>query len=221
MNSQQSRRSAFTLIEMLVVIAIIAILAGFLLTAMSSSSQKAKTTKCVSFLRQIGTACIQYAGENDGMLPVTSHQRRSGQQSWTLALQKYTAGTITFRCPADEDKARVYTYLLNDFLTPSPAGAPDLDFSRLSRLESPGQTLMFAEASKEYANADHFHFSELRGQQVPPGTLEGQIAVKRHLGSANYLFADAHVETLSWEQAQARLREPGSRLIDPTAEIAK
>jgi prepilin-type N-terminal cleavage/methylation domain-containing protein/prepilin-type processing-associated H-X9-DG protein len=218
MNHQRSRNTAFTLIELLVVIAIIAVLAAFVTSAMSSSSQKAKATKCLNFIRQLGAAAIQYAGDHEGALPVTSHQRRLGEQSWTLSLQEYAGGTITFRCPADEDKRRVFTYMVNDFLTPTPAGAPDLDFSKLARLESPRSTLLFAEAAKEYTNADHFHFSEYRGTQVPPGALEGQIAVKRHTGSANYLFADAHVETLSWETVQERLREPGSRFIDPTAE---
>jgi prepilin-type N-terminal cleavage/methylation domain-containing protein/prepilin-type processing-associated H-X9-DG protein len=209
--------AAFTLIELLVVIAIIAILAGVLLSSLSSSAKKAKAVKCLGFIRQIGIATIQYAGDNDGMLPVTSHQRKLGIKSWTLTLQQYAGGTITFRCPADEHTTRPYTYTVNDFLTPNPAGAPDLDFSRLTRIDSPRATLLFAEATKDYANTDHFHFSEYQGQQVPPAVFAEQVAATRHGGNANYVFADAHVETLSWEQVQDRLRTPGDRFVDPTA----
>jgi prepilin-type processing-associated H-X9-DG protein/prepilin-type N-terminal cleavage/methylation domain-containing protein len=218
MKPHRKPHTAFTLIELLVVVAIIAILAGLLMSAMSSSSQKGKTTKCLNSLRQIGAAAIQYAGEHDGTLPVTTHQRKLGEQSWTLSLQKYAGGTITFRCPADEDATRVYTYVVNDFMTPNPAGAATLDYSRLTRLESPRATLLFGEATKTYTNTDHFHFADYYGQTIPPEFFKNQVAVERHGGSANYLFADAHVETLSWEQAQVLLRTPGSRFVDPSVE---
>ncbi len=200
------------------VISIIAVLAGLLLSVMSSSSQKSKTVKCFNFMRQIGAACLQYAGEHDGSLPVTSHQRSQGEQSWTISLQKYAGGTVTFRCPADEDKTRQYTYVVNDFMTPNPAGAANLDFSKLTRVETPRATILFAEAAKEYANSDHFHFTDYYGQAISPEVFKGQVAVQRHDGSANYLFVDGHVETLKWEDVQARLRETGSRFVDPSAE---
>ncbi len=214
----KNRSYAFTLVELLVVIAIIAVLAGLLYPVLSLITAQGSSTKCASFLRDLGIAARLYASENDMTLPVTVHQRRRGGRSWSVTLQQYAGGKVAFRCPADENTTRGYTYAMNDFLTPNPAGAPDLDFSRLSRLERPRETLLFGEAAKNYTNSDHFHFSEYHGQIMPPEVFAGQVAVKRHGGNANYLFADGHLETLSWKQVKTLLSTEGNRFVDPTAE---
>jgi prepilin-type processing-associated H-X9-DG protein len=79
-------------------------------------------------------------------------------------------------------------------------------------------TLLFGEASLSYVNSDHFHFSDYAGTPIPPDTFKDQVGVERHSGSANYVFADGHMETLSWEAVQKLLRNVGSRFVDPTGE---
>jgi len=62
-------RRIFTLIELLIVIAVIAILTGLLLPALQSAKRKVYTTSCVSSMKQIGQAIYLYIGDNDDYPP--------------------------------------------------------------------------------------------------------------------------------------------------------
>src|SRR6185295_11090605 len=65
----RSSSQAFTLIELLAVIVIIAILASLLLPALTTAKGQAQRITCVSNLRQIGIALHNYASDNNGRIP--------------------------------------------------------------------------------------------------------------------------------------------------------
>jgi prepilin-type N-terminal cleavage/methylation domain-containing protein/prepilin-type processing-associated H-X9-DG protein len=68
-NKKQKQPAGFTLVELLVVIAVIAILAALLLPSISQAKRKALQANCTSNLRQIGVALQLWIDENDGWLP--------------------------------------------------------------------------------------------------------------------------------------------------------
>jgi len=123
-----SGERGFTLVELLVVIALVAILAALLLPALSGAKAKAQTVSCLSNLRQLAVAGQAYMADNGGLLVanyradfpaaantnswVSGNMRYESDSTNTLLIRlsklfPYASQLGVFHCPADRSSAAV------------------------------------------------------------------------------------------------------------------
>src|SRR5215216_5318634 len=109
------RRKAFTLVELLVVIGIIAVLIGILMPALNQARRQARRVQCLSSLRTIGHAYFMYSQTNRGFWPVAVHPLSTWipinvERRWYDLIAEYIT-SVRMDSYADIDKVRANSVL--------------------------------------------------------------------------------------------------------------
>jgi prepilin-type N-terminal cleavage/methylation domain-containing protein len=117
---KKTRAEAFTLVELLVVTALISLLAALLFPVFFQAREKARQATCISNLRQLGLAVFMYAQDSDDLMPYagdpsdvysTYWQTHAGGQYWAQAqrlpllssvLSSYIKDKDIWCCPDDD-----------------------------------------------------------------------------------------------------------------------
>jgi len=141
-------KKAFTLIELLVVIAIIAILAAILFPVFATAREKARQTACLSNLKQLGLAYVQYEQDYDETVPQGSSSNYGWGRGWAGQIYPYVKSTQTFLCPDDSQPGDVISYAVNANLVgygPSP-GYFNMPVC-LGQMNAPAKTVLLFEVT--------------------------------------------------------------------------
>jgi len=115
-------RAGFTLIELLVVIAIIAILAAILFPVFAQAREAARKTSCLSNMKQLGLAFMQYTQDYDERYPVGYLiAAGEGGMGWGGQVYPYINNTGIFHCPDDPTQVNginaPVSYACNEYLS--------------------------------------------------------------------------------------------------------
>ena len=194
----QTRKSrAFTLVEMLVVIAIIAILAALLLPALVGGKKRAQRIECIANLKQIGTAFQIFAHDHSSGFPMQVSVEQGGSEEYARSAES-TGGNGFFY------SWRHFSPLANDLINPKPLVCP-ADLARIP-----------AESFRTLRNSNLSYAIGITATYNDPSSI---LAIDRnitnvfdtvsvtmmayrnlswtrelHYFKGNVLFSDAHVE---------------------------
>lgn len=212
---------AFTLVELLVVIAVIAILASLLLPVFGRAKETGRATACSSNLRQLAIASATYSLDNKGRLPYFLDWLSTNPGQLTSGLLfPYLQNKPVYLCPTDQMKLasqdpfpaapnlppmfgnslypRDYSYAMNCGLCHESDSAKFL---------VPTRTLVFMEA--DLARNDY-------SGQVGP-TFATRAIATRHNSRGHLVFGDLHEERVNTSKADQY--ERSQRFWFPTADM--
>ena len=217
----------FTLLELLVVVAIIAVLAALLMPALAQARNKARDVSCLNNTRQILVALANYAGEGDDFSPPM--MLAEGINAWTAPfwsdlLESSLADAVpgsgpqfernaAFYCPREENHHGISDFGNNALLMPS-LGYPTKNYSLLKRLGSlsrADQLAWFADAVDKDQFGGSWFINTTAYLAAGNASNGPKPFPPRHGKSMNVGFVDRHSEAAT----ATRLHNDRNLLFDP------
>lgn len=212
-------RHRFTLIELLIVISIIAILAGMLLPALNKAKEKAYAIECGNNLKQIGMGLQLYINDYKEYLPYNDTTSGASNPSYLKiayylqidGFSKMAARTekSPFYCSSNSlekglsHTARTRTqytnYAYNTSLMGKGPMEPDskLRYHKLSELKKPSICLVASDRVPSVNSGNAIYWlGNLKYQLNQPTAASGQVIGYIHNRKANILWLTGHIATL-------------------------
>jgi prepilin-type N-terminal cleavage/methylation domain-containing protein/prepilin-type processing-associated H-X9-DG protein len=211
----------FTLIELLVVIAIIAILAAILFPVFAAAREKARSTACLSNLKQLGTATLMYIEDYDGHLFFRASTKspsvsRSGAVVpnsaallpvyWWNALMPYIKNSGIFTCPSDPGPTATKDLNGNPTIMRSYIAISAAESLADAQIDYTSETLVFVDRWNVTAGPNPTVIGDswiepFNGDfDYYPTYSRMALAGDRHLQGVNGSFFDGHAR---WQKGQA------------------
>ena len=196
-----ARAKAFTLVELLIVIAIIAILAAILFPVFARARENARRSSCQSNLKQMGLGILQYTQDYDEKMPMGITVNFLPGQTVNDLLQPYIKSEQIFICPGDcEPYAMDWSGLGTGYAKKASYGFNDQVIKATARNPALAANLPIAvasinQAAKTTAMYDASNIKTGNSPTTGAAYVVGNVySARRHLNGGNALYCDGHVK---------------------------